>query len=40
MDDKTEVPSFNVPLIRARVNNFEPVLQLKDLKASYYGKHI
>ncbi|XP_072024490.1 DNA helicase MCM8-like [Amphiura filiformis] len=36
------VPSFgvNLPLINARITNFEPVTPLKNLKANYYGKFV
>ena len=36
--EKAQVPSHDLPSIRARVLNHEPVLQLKNLKANYFGK--
>ncbi|XP_034239092.1 DNA helicase MCM8-like, partial [Thrips palmi] len=36
--EKAQLPPHNLPAIRARILNHEPVLQLKTLKANYYGK--
>lgn len=33
-------PIINVPLIHARVYNYEPLTQLKNVRANYYGKYI
>lgn len=35
--EKSQLPPHNLPAIRARILNHEPVLQLKTLKANYYG---
>ncbi|XP_049789773.1 DNA helicase MCM8-like isoform X1 [Schistocerca nitens] len=35
---KAPAQSLRVPTIRARLINYEPVIQLKNLKANYYGK--
>ncbi|XP_063243461.1 DNA helicase MCM8 [Bacillus rossius redtenbacheri] len=37
-DEVINIPPVNLPMVRARPMNFEPVTQLKNLKASYYGK--
>lgn len=37
--EKAQLPPHNLPAIRARILNHEPVLQLKTLKANYYGKY-
>ncbi|XP_038074651.1 DNA helicase MCM8-like [Patiria miniata] len=39
---EVEVPSIlvSVPIIRARLVNYEPVTPLKNLKANYYGKFV
>lgn len=34
VDEKVDV---QLPTIRARVSNFEPLILLKNLKANYYG---
>ncbi|KAJ8894051.1 hypothetical protein PR048_006661 [Dryococelus australis] len=36
--ESDRIPPVNLPMVRAHPTNFEPVTQLKNLKASYYGK--
>nr|CAD7399794.1 unnamed protein product [Timema poppensis] len=38
LQDGDDIPPIKLPIIRARPTNFEPVTELKNLKASYYGK--
>lgn len=38
LQDKEVMPPINLPIIRARIVNFEPVMQLKNLKAMFFGK--
>lgn len=38
LPDGQEPESINLPVIRARIINFGPVIQLKHLKTNYYGK--
>ncbi|GLG92695.1 DNA replication licensing factor REC [Gryllus bimaculatus] len=38
--DNAPLPAVNVPIIRARITGYEPVLQLKNLKANYYNKMV
>lgn len=36
--DENVIDSEDIPLIHARIINFEPTVQLKNLKVIYYGK--
>lgn len=36
--DENVIDSEDIPLIQARIINFEPILQLKNLKVIYYGE--
>lgn len=38
LPDDQEPAEVNLPMILARIINFEPVIQLKHLKSNYYGK--
>ncbi|KAJ9579973.1 hypothetical protein L9F63_004356 [Diploptera punctata] len=38
LQEEAEMPPLVLPIIRARIANFEPVIQLKNLKAMFYGK--
>ncbi|XP_023713676.1 DNA helicase MCM8 isoform X1 [Cryptotermes secundus] len=38
LQDKEVMPPINLPSIRARIVNFEPIIQLKNLKSMFFGK--
>ncbi|XP_069669025.1 DNA helicase MCM8 [Periplaneta americana] len=38
LQDNDALPSIILPSIRARIANFEPIIQLKNLKAIFFGK--
>ncbi|XP_066995008.2 DNA helicase MCM8 isoform X2 [Anabrus simplex] len=37
-DNQQDLPAVTVPIIRARIMNYEPIIQLKNIKTNYYGK--
>lgn len=36
--EESEIQPINLPAIKVRLANYEPVTQLKNLKANFYGK--